>query len=339
MRHARASGAGGVVAWLCLLGALPAGCGKQEEPAPRPGPGVEQKPGAEQKRDDKAGKGADALAAARERSKANLKQIALAFLNHHDVYKYFPVGLIDPKSGQVGLSWRVQILPFLDDKAAEELYKQFRLDEPWDSDHNKKLLEKMPRVYAPVRGQASPGHTFYQGFADHFLKAGGKEFGPKEFIFPISLGALFPDPRTSYPQGKGRRGGFPVPGPRIFSIADGTANTFLVVEAGAAVPWSKPQDIPFRFDLEGAMKGGKHPWETATWPKLGGMFDGDFHAVMVDGTVYYIKKDAPGEKLRPFITPRDGVMPDYRGIGLEEPAWMREPPPKGPPKDGGKTGK
>jgi hypothetical protein len=336
MRHARAGGAGWVVAWLCLLGALPTGCGKQEEAAP--GPGAEQKPGAEPKRGDKPGKGEDVLAAARERSKANLKQIAAAFLSHHDAYKFFPVGLIDPQSGQAGLSWRVQLLPFLDDKSAEELYKQFRLDEPWDSDHNKKLLEKMPRVYAPVRGQAPPGHTFYQVFADHLLKAGGKEFGPKEPIFPIGLGAMFPDPRTFYPQAKGQRGGFPVPGPRISTVYDGTANTFLVVEAGAAVPWSKPQDIPYRYDREGAMRG-KHPWETATWPKLGGMFDGDFHAVMVDGTVHYIKRDAPVEKLRPFITPRDGIVPDFPGIGLQEPAWMREPPQKGSPKDGGKTGK
>jgi hypothetical protein len=330
MKHVR-GGAGGVVAWISLLGTLLAGCGKQEEAAP--------KPGAEQNGDAKPGQGGDP-AEARERSKANLKRIAAAFLRHQEGFHFLPVGLIDSKSGRAGLSWRVQILPYLDDAAADELYKQFRFDEPWDSEHNKKLLEKMPRVYAPVRGQAPPGHTFYQGFADHFLNAGGKEFGPKEPIIPFRVGALFPDPRTDYPQAKGNRVGFPLRGQRITDIVDGTSNTFLVVEAGEAVPWSKPQDIPFRFDLDAVRKGkGNLPWDTGTWPKLGGMFDGDFHAVMVDGKVYYIKKEAPVEKLRPFITFRDGLVPDFPGIGLQEPVWKEGPPPKGPPKDGGKTGK
>ena len=47
--------------------------------------------------------------------------------------------------GKPLLSWRVHILPFLEEG---ELYKQFRLDEPWDSEHNRKLIEKMPDAYA-----------------------------------------------------------------------------------------------------------------------------------------------------------------------------------------------
>ncbi len=324
---------GWVVAWLCLLGALLAGCGKQDaapEPRPEPEPQVDRKPD----------KGADLLAKARERSTANLKQIAAAFGKYEEVYKSYPIGLIDHKSGQLGLSWRVQILPHLEDMAATELYKQFHLDEPWDSDHNKKLLEKMPQVYAPVRGEAPPGHTFYQGFADHYVKADGKDLGPRIFGGPTSLGAFFPDPRTYHPPGKPPRGtALAMPGRRIAHIADGTLHTFLVVEAGEAVPWSKPQDIPFRFDLDNALQKGQVPWLTGTWPKLGGMFDGDFHAVMVAGTVHYIKKDAPVEKLRPFITFADGTVPDFPGIGLEAPEYLKERQRKNSPKGGETKGK
>ena len=52
----------------------------------------------------------------------------------------------DVPTGKALLSWRVALLPFLEEN---ELYKQFHLDEAWDSDHNKKLLAKMPRVFAP----------------------------------------------------------------------------------------------------------------------------------------------------------------------------------------------
>jgi hypothetical protein len=58
-----------------------------------------------------------------------------------------PTDIVD-KNGKVLLSWRVLLLPYLEEGA---LYKQLKLDEPWDSKHNKKLLEKMPKVFASPR--------------------------------------------------------------------------------------------------------------------------------------------------------------------------------------------
>ena len=41
------------------------------------------------------------------------------------------------------------ILPYIEQDA---LYKEFHQDEPWDSEHNKKLIDKMPVTYAvPAR--------------------------------------------------------------------------------------------------------------------------------------------------------------------------------------------
>src|SRR5262249_25771193 len=101
-------------------------------------------------------------AARRNASMNNLKQIAIALLNHHDTYKRFPAPSIKDKEGNPLLSWRVKILPFIDEN---ELYKEFHLDEPWDSDHNKKLIARMPKVYASPNAPNQNGTTVYLGVA------------------------------------------------------------------------------------------------------------------------------------------------------------------------------
>ncbi len=108
--------------------------------------------------------------------------------------------------GKPLLSWRVALLPYLDQEA---LYKQFKLDEAWDSEHNKKLIEKMPRVFAMPGSAAAPGHTHYRVFV-----------GP---------GTVF-EPREK--------------GLRLIDFNDGASNTILVVEAADPVIWTKPDDLP-----------------------------------------------------------------------------------------------
>ncbi len=146
-------------------------------------------------------------AAARAQSANNLKQIGLAFHNYHDVHGTLPPQAIYDKDGKALLSWRVLILPYIEQDA---LYKEFRLNEPWDSAHNKKLLARMPRIYAPVGGKnAAPNGTFYQVF-----------FGK---------GAMF----------EGKRGlGFR-------AVTDGLSNTLMAVESAKDVPWTKPDDVAF----------------------------------------------------------------------------------------------
>ena len=142
-----------------------------------------------------------------ERSKNNLKHIVLAMHNYADTYGGpLPIDSRS-KDGKSLLSWRVAILPFIEEGA---LYNQFKRAEPWDSDHNKKLIEKMPKVFAPIRVAAKPGETFYQVFSGE-----NALFGPK-----------------AKPQ-------IPV------SIPDGTSNTGMVFEAGEPVVWTKPADLPF----------------------------------------------------------------------------------------------
>jgi hypothetical protein len=210
----------------------------------------------------------------------NLKQIALALKNYTDAYARLPAAAaLDPAlSGPLGnpvltadeliksqgklkgkalplVSWRVTLLPWLEEG---DLYKQFKLHEPWASAHNKRLLAKMPKVYQPVTGKKEPGLTYYQVFV-------GKDAPFDGMVVPSRFPASFPD---------------------------GTANTFLVVEAAEAVPWTKPQDVP--YDARKAV------------PKLGGLFADGFHAAMADGTVRFVPRGAEEKAIRAAITPRGG---------------------------------
>jgi hypothetical protein len=146
-------------------------------------------------------------ASARAVSQNNLKQIALAMHNYHDSFNGFPPAAICDKKGKPMLSWRVAILPFIEQ---DQLYKEFHLDEPWDSEHNKKLLAKMPRVYAmPDTAKQGETKTHYRVFYGN-----GAGF---ELLLPT----------------------------RIQDITDGTSNTCMVVEAAEAVEWSKPNDLEY----------------------------------------------------------------------------------------------
>src|SRR5207237_862076 len=102
------------------------------------------------------------MAATRSQSANNLKQILLAFHNYHDTYGALPAAAICDPNGKPLLSWRVAILPYVEQQA---LYNEFHLDEPWDSEHNKKLLPRMPKVYSlPNVTKEGEFTTHYRAF-------------------------------------------------------------------------------------------------------------------------------------------------------------------------------
>lgn len=119
----------------------------------------------------------------------------------------FPPAAIRGPDRKPLLSWRVALLPLLGEG---DLYAQFHLDEPWDSPANRRLLEKMPAVYAPFGPMSNPpGSTFFQVIV-----------GP---------GTLFEDEGGHDPR----------------AIGDAADATLLVVEAAEAVPWTKPSDLVY----------------------------------------------------------------------------------------------
>jgi RNA polymerase sigma factor (sigma-70 family) len=147
----------------------------------------------------------DADVVQRRHSLNNLKQILLAMHNYESTYGEFPNDVTD-KNGKALLSWRVLILPYIEQDA---LFKEFKLDEPWDSETNKKLLDKMPRVYRTFDADKKATKTYYQ---------------------------VFSGPGTAFEPGKKLK---------ITQVTDGTSNTLGVIEAGPAVEWTKPADINY----------------------------------------------------------------------------------------------
>jgi hypothetical protein len=148
----------------------------------------------------------------------NLRQIGLAFHSYHDTHNGFPASASYDKQGKPLLSWRVHLLPYLDQEA---LYKQFKLDEPWDSEHNKKLIPMIPGVYTSAANPrlAQAGRTTY--------------------VVPTGPGTAF--------AGK--------TGLKLTKVTDGTSNTILATEADDehAVVWTKPDDI--RVDPQEPARG------------------------------------------------------------------------------------
>lgn len=156
----------------------------------------------------------------RAKSAGNLSRIGAALRGYERVFRSYPPTASRDAAGRPLLSWRVYMLPFLDEL---ELYRQFRLDEPWDSDHNRPLAERIPAVYrAPnLPDGALAGTTTY-------LAATGE-------------GAFFDSPHGT--------------GVRSADVADGLERTIMVVEAEAAqaVYWTAPDDLP--VDLQDPFKG------------------------------------------------------------------------------------
>lgn len=81
------------------------------------------------------------------------------------------------------LSWRVAVLPLM---GLEELYKEFKQDEPWDSETNKSLMEKMPTVFAPMLEGVNPPKTVVRFFNSEGTPLSKPEMKPEDLPLPDS---------------------------------------------------------------------------------------------------------------------------------------------------------
>lgn len=192
----------------------------------------------------------------------NLKQIGLALHCYHDVLGHFPPVAQTNKNGKPLLSWRVLILPYIEQDA---LYRQFRLDEPWDSEHNAKLIPQIPKLYV------LPGME----------ETDGKKGLTRYRVFVGNGAAWEPNKALTLQQ-----------------FRDGTSNTWLVVVAKDAVPWTKPEELPFDPKKDPSVLLGKvvNRWQ----------------ALFSDGAVRSYQKLPKADIVRGLIT-RDGgevIPPD-----------------------------
>ncbi len=156
---------------------------------------------------------------ARQEAMNQLKHLGLGIHNYHNERHSFPPPALVDGDGKPLLSWRVALLPYLEGDF-KELYAEFHLDEPWDSEHNQPLVAKMPAIYrCPRSKKADTGMTVYQA--------------------PRGRSTVFAGPD----------------GIAIRKITDGLSNTIGVVEVDEehAVPWTKPED--WTFDPANPAKG------------------------------------------------------------------------------------
>ncbi len=202
----------------------------------------------------------------------NMHQMALGMMNavDSDRERRMLASAICDKTGKPLLSWRVALLPHIGEN---QLYGQFKLDEPWDSEHNKMLMAHMPRVYAHPSDPdaATRGLTCFRVFTGPhtpFLDAVPPETVHSPCRFPMAF-------------------------------TDGTSNTILIIEAAEAVPWTKPEELP--YDANKPL------------PKLGGRTSRGTCVAMADGSVLFIRPTVSEPTLRAAITLDDGIPlgPDW----------------------------
>lgn len=142
----------------------------------------------------------------------NLRMVSMAMQEYSIVNRQLPAAYTVNEDGQRLHSWRVAILPFIDE---EELYKSIRLDEPWDSEWNKKFHDMCPSVFRNPLVELAPGETTY---------------------------AVVVGENTAFPGSEGID---------LETIKDGASNTGMITER-SPVCWMDPNsDIPFEEAIKG----------------------------------------------------------------------------------------
>jgi hypothetical protein len=160
-------------------------------------------------------------AARRAQSSNNMKQLELAMHNYHAVHKKFPSTVMTADDGKTKYSWRVALLPYLDQKP---LYDSYNFSEPWDSEDNLKVLKHMPNAFRhPSESEGTTTSSYYALTGENTgLGNGDKAIGFRD-------------------------------------IVDGSSNTALLFDAKRAIPWTKPEDIKYSADEDVPALGGYEP--------------------------------------------------------------------------------
>ena len=153
---------------------------------------------------------ASRIAAQRAEMSNHMKQIMLALHIYESAHGHFPPAIVIDTASGVARSWRVELLPYMD--GFGPLYDQYRKDQPWDSEANKAVLEKMPVIYRRP-GDTSNNTSVFAAYG-------------KGLFFEL-------DDKV---------------GTKLRDVTDGTSNTIAIFEGNKQVPWTKPEEIA--FDLE-----------------------------------------------------------------------------------------
>lgn len=204
-------------------------------------------------------------------SAPNLKQLANAMELYYAAYGHYPPAVVMDDSGTRPLySWRLAILPYLGPEA-EQLYKEFDRNEPWDSPHNLRLSQKMPAVFEHPLARMSNQRT---------ATVDGVVHGITPYQFPVGVGAAFFGNRTISKR----------------DIVDGLDQTIMIMEHNPVVPWTSPQDV--------SVAAGDRSQEVLRLPSL--VPGAPIEAVLFDQTSRQIDRTLSPNVFWGMINPQDG---------------------------------
>jgi prepilin-type N-terminal cleavage/methylation domain-containing protein/prepilin-type processing-associated H-X9-DG protein len=192
-------------------------------------------------------------AARRTQCQQNLRELGTAVLNYEGQYRELPVGCVgfsltsadENPPPQLLISWNVQLLPFLEQRA---LWEQYRFDLPSIEAHNRDLATVLAVFLCPSTPQeqliSTGGAWRGQAFTDYAGLYGVEGIGrdnldfgnpnipnpPKQTLHDASLGVLLYNESI-----------------RLRDIADGTAHTAAVGEAKlrrySSMEWTNGHNI------------------------------------------------------------------------------------------------
>ena len=224
-------------------------------------------------------------AARRTQCNNNLKNIALALQNYHDVHGAFPPAFIPDKDGKPMHSWRVLLLPYLEHK---RLYDQYNFQEPWNGPNNSRLLAAAPTVYE------------YQCPSD--TRTGRGPAGWTSYVAVVG-------PRTVWPGASMRK---------MSEIADGAGGTILVMEdQSTRIPWMEPRDLMLDEALRVLTStdprvGGIHRQEGFFYDYAGGR-----NVALVDGRVAFFSDGLQRNFAANLLTIDDGAAASPLNLELQ----------------------
>jgi prepilin-type processing-associated H-X9-DG protein len=218
----------------------------------------------------------------------NLKQIALALHNYAHVNKCLPPAYITDKNGKPMHSWRVLILPYLEEDGP---YKQYNFNEPWDGPNNKKLLGNRPQIYVCPNSEEArkQGETC------------------TSYVAIVGSNAAWPGKKPKRPEDIDSGGGL--------------SNTILVAEtADVGIPWTKPEDLSLK-----ALSSDESPSIVAISSKLSpdDTFSNRFflffvypcragaNVAMADGSVTFLPGGMLASKKLPDVLKIGGFREEY----------------------------
>ena len=205
----------------------------------------------------------------------NLKRIALALHNYHDTYKCFPPAYVADEEGRPMHSWRVLILPYMEQQF---LYDEYRFDEPWNGPNNRRLAGGISRnvsFCSPLRCPADPDGNPVN----------------TNYVLVTGEGTAWADGRS----------------PQLRDFTDAGSETIMVVEiANSNIHWMEPRDLT----IDQAMRGINSPAGMciSAWHRVDSWRNRPESAnvALVNGSVANLKNDFSLDELRKLLTYQSG---------------------------------